>query len=143
MMNRLNIIKPDDWHVHLREGKMLNIVSKFSTRINNRCIVMPNLTIPITNTELAKKYKSQILSSIQEESFIPLIPCYLTDNLDLKDFRDGLINGIFIGAKLYPLNSTTNSDYGVSNIEKIFPALEILEEHNKNLLIHGEKVAEI
>ena len=141
MKNKIDIIKPDDWHVHLREGNILNIVSKFSSRINNRCIVMPNLNPPITSTHMAKKYIGEILESINFKSFLPLIPCYLTDELDLNDFKQGLINNIFIGAKLYPLNATTNSKYGVSDIEKIFPALEILEDLNKNLLIHGEKVS--
>ena len=88
MKEIIEIIQPDDWHVHLREGRMLKVVSKYSARINNRCIVMPNLEVPITTSYLAKKYKSEIQESFNVRSFIPLIPCYLTDNLDLKDFKD-------------------------------------------------------
>ena len=138
----IEIIQPDDWHVHLREGKLLEVVSKYSFRINNRCIVMPNLETPIINSELANKYKEQIKKTFNNDTFIPLIPCYLTENLDLKDFKYALEKEIFIGAKLYPSNVTTNSNLGVNNIEKIYPALEILEQTNKNLLVHGEKLGD-
>ena len=136
----IEIIQPDDWHIHLRQGDILNAVSKYSSRINNRCIVMPNLEIPITTSHLAIKYLDEIQKTFKSNSFTPLIPCYLTDTLDFKSFEKALQNKIFIGAKLYPLNSTTNSSNAVSSIEKIYPALEILERLNKNLLIHGEKV---
>jgi len=138
----IEIIQPDDWHIHLREGAILNVVKKFSSRINNRCIVMPNLKIPITTSALAKKYIHEIQLKNTIESFKPLIPCYLTENLNLKDFEDALKQGVFIGAKLYPNNATTNSNYGVKNIEKIYPALEILDKYNKHLLIHGEKISD-
>ena len=135
MKEIIEIIQPDDWHVHLREGRMLKVVSKYSSRINNRCIVMPNLEVPITTTYLAKKYKSEIQGSFNVRPFIPLIPCYLTDNLDLKDFKEGLENEIFIGAKLNPHKVTTNSDFGITQLEKIYPALEILEKLNKFYLV--------
>ncbi len=135
----IEIIQPDDWHIHLRQGEILNTVSQYSSRINNRCIVMPNLDTPITTGELANQYKNEIRKTFQNNSFIPLIPCYLTDSLNLNDFEASLKKEIFIGGKLYPVNVTTNSEFGVSNIEKIYPVLEILEKLNKNLLIHGEK----
>ena len=140
-MNELTIeiIQPDDWHIHLREGKILDTVSQYSSRINNRCIVMPNLDQPITTSELAIDYIKEIKKTFKSNSFIPLIPCYLTDTLNLDDFEKALEKEIFIGAKLYPINVTTNSEYGVSDIEQIYPALEILENLNKNLLVHGEK----
>ena len=138
--NFFEIIKPDDWHIHLREGEMLKAVINSSTRINVRCVVMPNLNIPITTSYLAKKYRNEIGNYGDLKSFKPLIPCYLTENLDLKDFKFSLKNDIFIGAKLYPLNATTNSNFGIKKIETIFPALEILEKLNKPLLIHGEKI---
>jgi len=137
----IEIIQPDDWHIHLREGKILDLVKKYSSRINNRCIVMPNLRTPITTSALAKKYIHEIKFKMNNELFDPLIPCYLTENLNLEDFENGLKNGIFIGAKLYPNNTTTNSKYGVKNIDKIYPAFEILEKNNKHLLIHGEKIS--
>jgi len=137
----IEIIQPDDWHIHLREGEILKAVSKYSSRINNRCIVMPNLEIPITTGKLAKQYITQIKKTFNNKSFIPLIPCYLTDSLNLNDFEKSLKNEIFIGGKLYPANVTTNSKFGVSNIDKIFPVLEILDKLNKNLLVHGEKIS--
>ena len=144
-MNELiiEIIQPDDWHIHLREGKILDTVSQYSSRINNRCIVMPNLDQPITTSELAIDYIKEIKKTFKSNSFIPLIPCYLTDTLNLDDFEKALEKEIFIGAKLYPINVTTNSEYGVSDIEQIYPALEILENLNKNLLVHGEKMKNI
>ena len=142
LINSVKIIQPDDWHVHLRDGEMMEAVIKYSARINNRCIVMPNLEIPITNRSLGLIYLSKIRSLTAGQLFTPLLPCYLTDNLDLHDFKIALEENIFIGAKLYPSNATTNSSYGVSNIENIYPSLEILELLNKPLLIHGEKVRE-
>ncbi len=138
----IEIIQPDDWHIHLRQGEILNTVSQYSSRINNRCIVMPNLDTPITTGELANQYKNEIRKTFQNNSFVPLIPCYLTDSLNLNDFEASLKKEIFIGGKLYPVNVTTNSEFGVSNIEKIYPVLEILEKLNKNLLIHGEKISQ-
>ena len=136
----LTIIRPDDWHIHLREGDLLQCVIDSTTRVTGKSIVMPNLSKPITTSLLCKKYINEIMKLVKVSYFEPHIPCYLTDSLDLNDFNFALEENIFIGAKLYPLNSTTNSNYGVSNIEKIFPALEILIKHNKPLLIHGEKV---
>ncbi len=141
MNNHIKIIKPDDWHVHFREGEMLEMVTNFSSRINNRCVAMPNTKISITDTDKAIAYKEQ-LRKASHTNFEPLIPCYLNDNLNLDDFRMGLKKKIFFGSKLYPTNATTNSKNGVSDISKIFKLLEILEEENSPLLIHGEKVAD-
>ncbi len=141
MSNYLQITQPDDWHVHFREGDMLKLVTNFSSRINKRCVAMPNTEIPITDTKKAFSYKEQIKNA-SKSIFEPLIPCYLNDNLDLDDFRIGLKKKIFFGSKLYPTNATTNSKYGVSDISKVFKLLEILEEENCPLLIHGEKIAD-
>ena len=103
---------------------------------------MPNLSTPITNSLLCNQYKEQIDRIISKTSFQPLIPCYLTDQINLKDFEFSLKNKIFIAAKLYPLNSTTNSKFGVTNIENIFEAIELLIKYNRPLLIHGEKVSD-
>ena len=110
-MNKLNIkiTKPDDWHVHLRDDSMLEAVTNCSTRINQRCIVMPNLDIPITTQKQCLEYKEKIKSIANQKNFIPLVPCYLTENLNLIEFKDALENEIFVGAKLYPSNATTNS----------------------------------
>ncbi len=139
MQNNINLIQPDDWHVHLREGDMLKSVTQFTSRINRRCIAMPNTKIPITSFEKAKEYKETIKKYSSNKNFEPLIPCYLTDDLDLENFRIGLKNNIFIAAKLYPSNVTTNSKSGVTNLKSIYNALEILEDENKLLLVHGEK----
>jgi len=139
-MNSIYIIQPDDWHTHLREGEMMKAVIEYSSRINHRCIVMPNLDIPITNSISALNYLSQIKSLSKNKNFQPLLPCYLIDKLDLKDFKSALQKKIFIGAKLYPNNATTNSSYGIENIEKVYPAFELLESLKKPLLIHGEIV---
>ena len=141
-LNSIKLIKPDDWHVHLREDSMLEAVVEYSSRINHRCIVMPNLDIPITTFKQGSEYIEKIYSLTKNKNFTPLLPCYLSESLDLKDFKLALELGIFIGAKLYPTNATTNSSFGISKIENIFPALEILELLNKPLLIHGEKVRE-
>ena len=139
MSNNLQIIQPDDWHVHFREGDMLKLVTNFSSRISKRCVAMPNTEIPITDTNKASYYK-QLIKKASNNNFEPLIPCYLNNNLDLADFKMGLKKKIFFGSKLYPTNATTNSKYGVSDISKIFKFLEILEEENSPLLVHGEKV---
>ena len=90
----IEIIQPDDWHIHLRQGEILSAVSKYSSRINNRCIVMPNIDIPITTAYLANKYKNEIKNAFQFNSFTPLIPCYLIDTIDVKDFEEGSPNHV-------------------------------------------------
>ena len=138
--NEIEIIRPDDWHSHLRESALLQCVIKSTTRVLKRCIAMPNLTTPITTSILCEKYKKQIKDILNDNSFDPLVPCYLIDNMDLKDFEFSLQNDYFIGAKLYPVNSTTNSELGVTNIENIYGSLDLLNKYNKPLLIHGEKI---
>ena len=140
MTNKVVITQPDDWHVHFREGEMLKTVTPYSARVNGRCIAMPNTKIPITNSSDAVLYKSEIEKHAKTNNFEVLVPCYLTENLNLIDFEEALKKNIFIGAKFYPINATTNSSMGISKIENVFPALEILEKQNKILLIHGEKV---
>ena len=141
MNSLIEIIQPDDWHVHFREGDMLEMVTNFSSRVNKRCVAMPNTKVPIIDTNKALSYKEQIKKA-SKSHFEPLVPCYLNENLDLDDFRMGLKKNIFFGSKLYPVNATTNSKYGVSDISKIFELFEILEEENSPLLIHGEKVGD-
>ena len=97
MSNLLEIIQPDDWHIHLREGDMLELVANFSSRINNRCVAMPNTIDPITTYNKAKIYKEQI-KKLSYKNFEPLIPCYLKEDLDIENFREGLKNKYFFGA---------------------------------------------
>ena len=140
MSNLLEIIQPDDWHIHLREGDMLELVANFSSRINNRCVAMPNTIDPITTYKKAQIYREQI-KKLSYKNFEPLIPCYLKEDLDIGNFREGLKNKYFFGAKLYPSDATTNSKFGVNDISKIYYLFEILEQMQHPLLIHGEKVS--
>ena len=112
MKNEIEIIQPDDWHVHFREGEMLKAITHYSSRINKRCIAMPNTETPITDSAKAENYREEITKNSKSDNFEILIPCYLTENLDLDDFKQGLKKNIFIGAKLYPTNATTNSSLG-------------------------------
>ena len=138
MTTSIKIIQPDDWHVHFREDEMLTVVTKYSSRVNKRCIAMPNTSIPIISSDKAINYKKLIEKNSGNENFQALIPCYLTDNLNIKDFEYALQNNIFVGGKLYPNNVTTNSQHGVNEIKKIYNILEILEKENSVLLVHGE-----
>ena len=138
MTTSVKIIQPDDWHVHFREDDMLRVITKYSARINKRCIAMPNTSNPITDSNQAINYKKLIEANSQSSNFEALIPCYLTDSLNIDDFTYALQNKIFIGGKLYPSNATTNSQYGVNDIKKIYNVFEILEKENGVLLIHGE-----
>ncbi len=138
MKTSIKIIQPDDWHVHFREDEMLSVVTKYSSRVNRRCIAMPNTSKPIISSDQAIKYKKEIEMNAKNENFQVLIPCYLTDNLNIENFKFALQNNIFIGGKLYPNNATTNSQYGVSEIKNIYNIFEILEKENSVLLIHGE-----
>ena len=138
MTTSIKIIQPDDWHVHFREDEMLRVVTKYSSRINRRCIAMPNTSNPIISSDQAVSYKKLIESNSQSKNFEALIPCYLTDSLNIKDFEYALQNNIFVGGKLYPNNATTNSQHGVNDIKKIYNIFEILEKENSVLLIHGE-----
>ena len=138
MKTTIKIIQPDDWHVHFRENEMLSVVTKYSSRVNRRCIAMPNTSKPIFSSEQAINYKKIIEMNSGNENFQALIPCYLTNNLNIEDFEFALKNNIFIGGKLYPNNATTNSQYGVNEIKTIYNIFEILEKENSVLLIHGE-----
>ena len=140
MTTSIKIIQPDDWHVHFREDEMLKVVTKYSSRVNRRCIAMPNTSNPITSSDQASAYKKLIESNSYNENFEALIPCYLTDSLNLNDFTFALQNNIFVGGKLYPNNATTNSQHGVNDIKKIYNIFEILEKENRVLLIHGELI---
>jgi len=141
-INKLSIIKPDDWHIHLRENEVLNLVLPHTVKNFARCIAMPNLNKPIIDYSAAKKYSDLIIKKANTKNFRVFVPYYLNHNIDLKNFEIGIKQNYFFGAKLYPSNSTTNSKFGVNNLEKIYPALEILQENNSPLLIHAEKVDE-
>jgi dihydroorotase len=141
-MNEVIIRRPDDWHVHLRDGAMLETVLPYTARQFGRAIVMPNLANPVTTTQLAKNYRTNILRALPKEKdcegFIPLMTCYLTDETSVADLSQGYLGGVFTAAKLYPANATTNSKYGVSDINNLGAVFAKMEELGMPLLVHGE-----
>ncbi|MEX5412934.1 dihydroorotase [Atlantibacter hermannii] len=135
----LTIRRPDDWHVHLRDGEMLNIVVPYTSETYGRAIVMPNLAPPVTTVDAARAYRQRILDAVPAgHSFEPLMTCYLTDTLDPNELERGFNEGVFTAAKLYPANATTNSSHGVTSIDAIMPVLERMEKIGMPLLVHGE-----
>jgi dihydroorotase len=138
-MNKLTIIKPDDWHLHLRDSPYLASVVGDTARQFGRAIVMPNLKPPIINCEEAESYRQRILSDLPEGSeFQPLMTLYLTDKTRVEDIALATASDNIYAAKLYPAGATTNSDAGVTDIQKIYPVLEAMQKHQFPLLIHGE-----
>ena len=135
----LTIPRPDDWHVHLRDGEMLKAVAPFTARIFGRAIVMPNLKPPVTTAARARAYRDEILSALPKNtSFTPLMTIYLTDTTDANDLAQGHKDGIVTAAKLYPAGATTNAERGVTDIRKIYPVLERMQQIGMPLLVHGE-----
>lgn len=135
----LTIRRPDDWHVHLRDGEMLQAVAGYTARQFARAIVMPNLSPPVTTSAAADAYRDRILAALPAGSdFTPLMTCYLTDSTDAEDLAQGFADGIFTAAKLYPANATTNSAHGVTDVANLRPVLERMQEIGMPLLVHGE-----
>ena len=138
---KLTILQPDDWHLHLRDGDLLSGVVPYTARVFRRAIVMPNLNPPITTIEAATEYRHRIYQSVPKGlDFTPLMTAYLTDNLQSEVLEYGYSENIFVAAKLYPANATTNSSMGVSDIRNIDSLLETMEKIGMPLLIHGEVV---
>jgi dihydroorotase len=137
MTDRLTIRRPDDWHVHLRDGEMLRAVAPYTSRQFARAIVMPNLVPPVTTIEAAEAYRQRILAATGP-GFTPLMTLYLTDDADPAGIARGHAEGVFTAAKLYPANATTNSAHGVTDVANIAPALEVMQRIGMPLLIHGE-----
>jgi dihydroorotase len=133
----LTIRKPDDWHVHLRDGEMLQRVASYTARQFARAIVMPNLAPPITRVDAARDYRKRILE-VTPPGFMPLMTCYLTDNSNPDEVARGFEEGVWIAAKLYPAGATTNSASGVTNIANIYPVLERMQRIGMVLCVHGE-----
>ena len=139
MTDSLTIRRPDDWHLHFRDGDVMRAVVPYTARQFARAIVMPNLTPPITTTEMAAAYRERILAAVpQGVTFTPLMTCYLTDTTDADDLARGAAEGVFTAAKLYPANATTNSAAGVTDVRRIYPVLERMEAEDIVLCIHGE-----
>jgi dihydroorotase len=138
-IQRLTLRRPDDWHVHLRDGAMLETVLPYTAQSFARAIIMPNLAVPITDAEAAGAYKARILAALPAGmTFEPLMTCYLTDTTDPDALEAGFRSGAFIAAKLYPARATTNSALGVSDIRKLDRVLERMAATGMTLLIHGE-----
>src|SRR3712207_4529579 len=117
---RLVLRRPDDWHVHLRDGEMLKAVAPYTARQFARAIVMPNLSRPVTRGADAEAYRQRILAVLPEGAdFTPLMTCYLTDNADPAELERGFSDGVWAAAKLYPAHATTNSEHGVTQIRNI------------------------
>jgi dihydroorotase len=135
--DRLTIRRPDDWHVHLRDGDMLRAVAPFTARQFARAIVMPNLVPPVATVEAANAYRQRILDAAGPD-FTPLMTCYLTDEADPDEIARGLAEGVWVAAKLYPANATTNSAFGVTDVRNIRPALERMQRIGMVLCVHGE-----
>ena len=137
--NALTLIRPDDWHVHLRDGVVLADVVPHTAAQFARAIVMPNLKPPVTTTAMAAAYRDRILAAVpQGMQFEPLMTLYLTDNTPPDEIRRATESGFVKGVKLYPAGATTNSDAGVTDIHRCMRTLEVMQETGLPLLIHGE-----
>jgi dihydroorotase len=135
----LTITRPDDWHVHLRDGAVLADVVPHTARQFGRAIVMPNLKPPVTTTAMAAAYRERILAAVpQGVAFEPLMVLYLTDNTTADEIRRAVDSGFVHGVKLYPAGATTNSDAGVTDLQRCMGALEAMQALGLPLLIHGE-----
>ena len=137
MTDTITIRRPDDWHVHLRDGDMLARVAPHTARQFARAIIMPNLAPPVTNVAAAVAYRDRTIAAAGP-GFTPLMTAYLTDQSDPDELARGHAEGVWVAAKLYPAGATTNSASGVTDIAKIRPALARMEAIAMPLLVHGE-----
>ncbi len=138
-MTRINLIKPDDWHLHLRSGEAMKSVVGMSAAQMGRAIIMPNLSPPVKSVLQAQTYRKEIMKALPTTSnFNPLMVLYLTDNTDAKEIAAATAAPEVYATKLYPAGVTTNSDDGVTNITNIYPVLEAMQKDGVPLLVHGE-----
>ena len=138
-MDTLTITRPDDWHLHLRDGAALRAVLPDTVRRFARAVVMPNLKPPVRTVDEARGYRERILAALPAGlRFEPLMTLYLTDNTAPAEIAKARASGFVHAVKYYPAGATTNSDFGVSAVEKTYPALEAMAEHGLPLLVHGE-----
>ena len=137
--SQLTIARPDDWHVHLRDGEVLKGVMPYTARQFARAIVMPNLSPPVTTAAGVLAYRGRIEAAVPEGMrFTPLMTAYLTDSTDAADIAAGYADGVFVAAKLYPAHATTGSAHGVTDVANIRGVLEKMQAIGMPLLIHGE-----
>ena len=140
-MNALTLRRPDDWHVHFRDGAALAAVAKFTAERFGRAIVMPNLNPAVTTAALARAYRERIVAALPRSArFEPLLTLYLTDTTAPQEIDRARACGFIHGVKLYPAGATTNSDAGVTDIARVYPVLARMEERGMPLLVHGESV---
>jgi len=139
MTQTITIRRPDDWHVHLRDGAVLRGVAPFTARQFARAIVMPNLNPPMTDVAGVAAYRERIMAALDGAAgFTPLMTLYLTDGTEPDEVARGFAAGVFVAAKLYPAHATTGSAHGVTDIARIRPVLERMAQIGMPLLIHGE-----
>jgi dihydroorotase len=138
-VDRLTLTRPDDWHLHLRDGAALGSVVAHSARQFARAIVMPNLKPPVTSTEMALAYRERVLAALPSGvRFEPLMTLYLTDNTPPAEIARAKASGHVAAVKLYPAGATTHSDAGVTRLDRIYGVLEAIEREDLPLLVHGE-----
>ncbi|SPF80499.1 dihydroorotase [Pseudoprimorskyibacter insulae] len=141
MTSQITIRRPDDWHLHLRDGAMLAAVAPETARHFGRAIIMPNLVPPVVTGAQAAAYRERIMAALPVGSgFQPLMTCYLTEDTDAEDLAKAKADGIITAVKLYPAGATTNSASGVTNFDKVRPVLERMAEIGLPLCVHGEVV---
>ena len=127
-MNHITLIKPDDWHLHFRDGDMLRETVPATARCFGRAIVMPNLVPPVTTAQMAVEYRERIEAAVPNNTqFTPLMTIYLTDKTTREEIKAAKAAGV-VAAKMYPAGATTNSDAGVSGLDSLFPVFEALAE---------------
>ena len=125
MTDTISLRRPDDWHVHFRDGEMLRQVLPWTARQFARAIVMPNLVPPVTTIAAALAYRDRILAALPDGAdFTPLMTCYLTDGADPEEIARGFAEGVFAAVKLYPAHATTHSAHGVTDVDRVMPVLE-------------------
>jgi dihydroorotase len=135
----LTITRPDDWHLHLRDGERMRAVVGATARTFARAVVMPNLSPPVTTVASAAAYRDRILAALPASStFAPLMTLYLTDNTSAEEIARARASGFVIGVKYYPAGATTNSDSGVTDLGRVSGAMAAMERHGLPLLLHGE-----
>ena len=138
-MQQITLTRPDDWHLHLRDGALMQSVLPDTARQFARAIVMPNLRPPVTTTEQALSYRARILAALPAGAqFEPLMTLYLTNNTGAEEIKNARDSGYVHAVKLYPAGATTNSDAGVTDLRKTYPALEEMQKGGMPLLVHGE-----
>src|SRR4051812_46177388 len=138
-MNTITIIRPDDWHLHLRDGDHMRAVLPDTVKRFARAIVMPNLRPPVTTAAAAVAYRNRILAALSAGAqFEPLMTLYLTDNTRADEIDKAKADGIVHAVKYYPAGATTNSDSGVSDLARCYDVLDAMSAHGMPLLVHGE-----